>query len=204
MRRACLAAGVIGLVIIGVLVVGGIMVLRGGISGRAEPSAVEARIARTLRQWAIPSDVRGTSNPIASSPGVIAAGRAHFADHCATCHANDGSGQTTLGRNLHPRAPDMRRGATQGLTDGELFYIIENGIRLTGMPAWGREGSAEESWRLVHFIRHLRELTPEEKAEMEALNPKSPEEWRAAEDEAAFLRGADPAPSTPGHGAHTH
>jgi mono/diheme cytochrome c family protein len=204
MRGWCLAAGVAGLLIVGAAVVGGSMVLRGGISARTEPSAREARIARTLRGWAIPSEIRETRNPITSSPQVLAAGRAHFADHCASCHANDGSGQTVLGRGLYPRAPDMRRRETQELTDGELFYIIENGIRLTGMPAWGREGSAEGSWHLVHFIRHLPKLTPEEKAEMEALNPKSPEEWRAAEDEEAFLRGADPAPRTPGHGSHTH
>ena len=68
---------------------------------------------------------------------AIAEGRAHFADHCASCHANDGSGDTEMGRGLYPRAPDMRLAATQNLEDHELFYIIENGIRLTGMPAWG-------------------------------------------------------------------
>ena len=95
-------------------------------------------------------------------------------------------------------------GETQELTDGELFYIIENGVRLTGMPAWGGPGSAEGSWHLVHFIRHLPELTAEEKARMEALNPRSPEEWRALQDEEAFLRGEQPPAREPGHGAHSH
>jgi mono/diheme cytochrome c family protein len=204
MSRLCVVAGGVGLVIVALGALGAGLVLREGISARAEPSAMEARVARTLRRLAIPNDAREATNPIAPSPRALAAGLAHFADHCATCHANDGSGQTAIGRNLYPRAPDMRAPATQGLTDGELFYIIENGVRLTGMPAWGRAGSAEGSWHLVHFIRHLPKLTAEEKVAMEALNPKSPDEWRALEDEDAFLRGAEPAPREPGHGSHSH
>ena len=68
----------------------------------------------------------------------------------------------------------MRLAATQELTDGELFYFIENGIRFTGMPAWG-DGSPkgeELGWKLVHFIRHLPQLTPDEVGEMEGLNPQ--------------------------------
>jgi mono/diheme cytochrome c family protein len=198
------AAGALALAILGVAAIGAALVLRGGISARSEPSRLEARIARTVRGWAIPSEAREATNPIPASPRVIAEGLAHFADHCASCHANDGSGQTSIGRKLYPRAPDMRGAATQGLTDGELFYIIENGVRLTGMPAWGGPDSAEGSWHLVHFIRHLPRLTAEEKARMEALNPKSPDEWRALEDEEAFLRGEEPAAPEPGHGAHSH
>jgi mono/diheme cytochrome c family protein len=178
--------------------------VHGGISARAEPGALEARIARGIRNLAVPADARNARNPIAASPEVLAAGLAHFADHCASCHANDGSGQTKLGRSLYPRAPDMRRLETQELTDGQLFYIIENGVRLTGMPAWGESGSAEGSWHLVHFIRHLPRLSDEEMRRMEALNPRSPQEWRAIEDEDAFLRGEDLAPRAPGSGSHSH
>ncbi len=204
MRRWSWVAGALGLLIVVLAVLAGSVVLRGGISARAEPTSIEARVARALRSWAIPDEAREAPNPIPPSPRVLRAGLAHFADHCATCHANDGSGQTEIGRSLYPRAPDMRKPPTQELTDGELFYIIENGVRLTGMPAWGRAGSAEGSWHLVHFIRHLPELTAEEKAEMEALNPRSPEEWRAREEEEAFLRGGEPAPREPGHGTHAH
>jgi len=66
---------------------------------------------------------------------LIAEAKAHFADHCAICHANNGSGNTEIGRNLYPKAPDMRLPQTLNLTDGELYYTIHNGIRLTGMPA---------------------------------------------------------------------
>ncbi len=201
------AASIVAAAGVALVVVGGTVVaiaFRGGISARREPSAIEARVARALRTWAIPSEARDAPNPFQASPRVLAAGLAHFADHCASCHANDGSGQTAIGRNLYPRAPDLRHPATQGLTDGELFYIIENGVRFTGMPAWAGPGSAEGSWHLVHFIRHLPKLDGGERAQMEALNPKSPDEWRALQDEESFLRGDEPPPREPGHGGHTH
>jgi mono/diheme cytochrome c family protein len=200
-----LAGAVLGLAVLVVSAVGAALLTRGGISARPEPSALEARVARAVRHLAIPSSDRQARNPIGASPRVLAAGLAHFADHCAVCHANDGSGQTSIGRGLYPRAPDMRRPATQDLSDGELFYVIESGVRLTGMPGWGGPGSAEGSWHLVHFIRHLPAITAEEKAEMERLNPKSPDEWRALQEEDEFLRGATPAPAPASeHGSHLH
>ena len=64
---------------------------------------------------------------------------------------------------MFPRAPDMRLPDTQNQTDGEIYWIIENGIRLTGMPAWGPGGDNDaDTWKLVHFIRHLNELTPQQ------------------------------------------
>ena len=112
--------------------------------------------------------------------------------------------EAEIGRGLYPRAPDMRAGATQNLTDGELFSIIENGIRLTGMPAWGT-GTAEgvrASWALVHFIRRLPTLTDEEIDRMEALNPKTAEQWRQEEEARRFLAGDDPTP--PPVSTHKH
>ena len=105
-----------------------------GFSARDEPSAIERMLARRMRSIAVPSRAKGTPNPIALTPKALADARAHFADHCAMCHANDGSGQTEIGQNLYPKAPDMRLPDTQNLRDGELFYIIHNGIRLTECP----------------------------------------------------------------------
>lgn len=176
----------------------------GGISARTAPGAVETAAARRLRSLAIPRAVRQQSNPVPSSAEAVRHGLEHFADHCAVCHANDGSGDTEMGRGLYPRPPDMRLAATQQLTDGELFYIIENGVRFTGMPAWGT-GSAESqqaTWRLVHFIRHLPKLTAAERRTMEGLNPKPPAESPDGIDPDRFLSGDDP-PAAP-KPKHTH
>ncbi|MBI4888671.1 MAG: cytochrome c [Acidobacteria bacterium] len=193
------------LVLVGLLVVAGAVavgyVMNAGLSARAQPGSVETYVAGTIRNLTVARRARGLRNPVAPAPAVVAAGRAHFADHCASCHGNDGGGDTEMGRNLFPKAPDMRLAATQNLTDGELFWVIENGIRFTGMPGWstGTAEGEEASWHLVHFIRHLPDISEAEIAEMEALNPRSPEETRQEIAAEQFLRGDDPPPAAPGH-----
>jgi len=144
------------------------------------------------------------TNPVSLTDAVHEEGLEHFADHCSGCHANNGSGDSEIGRGLYPPAPDMRAAATQDLTDGELFAIIENGIRLTGMPAWGTGTPEGEraSWALVHFIRRLPTLTDEEISRMQALNPKTAEQWREEEEARRFLAGDDVNPSSPAPHEH--
>jgi mono/diheme cytochrome c family protein len=184
------------------IVVGGAMafwIASRGISARVQPGRIETAVARTMRGLAIPRSAHDLANPVPRSPEIIAEGMAHFADHCASCHANDGSGDTEIGRGLYPNAPDMRLPATQSLSDGELFYIIENGVRLTGMPAWstGTDEGREASWHLVHFVRELPKLTPDQIEEMKALNPRSPDEIRQEIEEEKFLQGGPDAPAPP-------
>ncbi|MGE3512865.1 MAG: cytochrome c [Vicinamibacterales bacterium] len=176
-----------------------------GLSTRVQPSVVEESIARAMRRLATPRSMRDTRNPVEASPEVMEEALAHFADHCAACHANDGSGATALGRSFYPPAPDMRQARTQQLTDGELFSIIENGIRLTGMPAWGTGTTDGEhgSWALVHFIRKLPSLTADDVARMEALNPRSPQEFRDEEEARRFLAGENVSPGQP-MSSHKH
>ena len=164
-----------------------------GISTRGKPMALEAFVATRLRHLAIPRRLRATENPVPETPEVLADARAHFADHCASCHGNDGSGATEIGQNLYPKAPDMRAAGTQSLSDGELFAIIKNGVRFTGMPAWGSGTPADDqdSWKLVRFIRHLPKLTPREVEEMQSMNPVSPGEQKEQQEEDQFLNGGD-------------
>jgi mono/diheme cytochrome c family protein len=185
--------------LVALVVVAGVMVyLQGrGVSAREKPSWLEAQAAVFMRGWMTPSTYKGMQNPVANTQENFLAAREHYADHCASCHANDGSGNTEMGQNLYPKAPDMRLPRTQELSDGELFYIIENGVMLTGMPGWstGTPEGERSSWQLVHFIRRLSSLTPEDLREMERLNPRSRAE---IEEEIAieqFLDGGEPAPS---------
>jgi mono/diheme cytochrome c family protein len=174
-----------------------------GFSARVPPSAIESSIAAAALNVAIPSDARDRQNPVPSSDDVIAEARAHWADHCAGCHANDGSGQIPQGQQMYPPAPDMRKEGTQKKTDGELFYVIENGVRLTGMPAWGGSAKHEQdSWKLVRFIRHLPSITAAELKEMESLNPKTPDDLEEERQEEEFLKGGTPA--EPAHEHHHH
>ena len=172
-----------------------------GISAQAQPGTLETVVARTMRRVAMPRSGRQLPNPVPKSAEVLAEGMAHYADHCAVCHANDGSGETEVGRGLYPKPPDMRLDATQSLTDGELFYIIENGVRLTGMPAWatGTEEGRTATWHLVHFIRELPRLKPEQIEQMKSMNPRSPQEVRQEIEEEKFLQGGTEPKPQPVH-----
>jgi mono/diheme cytochrome c family protein len=155
----------------------GVSMLHNGLSARATPTAVEAFMAQNAHRLAIPANARNEHNPIAPSDQTLHEAMAHFADHCATCHANDGSGNTLFGKGLYPKPPDLRLAETQKLSDGELFWIIQNGVRFTGMPAFGDSHRAQDSWKLVLFIRHVPQLTTEDRVVMEHYNRKGP--WKA-------------------------
>jgi mono/diheme cytochrome c family protein len=144
-----------------------------GFSAREKPWAIEEFVARRLRKLATGSDARRMMNPHSPSPEILAEARDHFAEHCALCHADDGSGKTEIGEGMYPPASDLRQPETQELTDGELFQIIRNGIRFTGMPGWGDVDTDEEIWELVLFVRHLPDLSAEE---LEHMRDKHPED----------------------------
>ena len=163
------------LVLAAALAIGaGVSMLHNGLSAHATPTAMEAMLARNARHLAIPANARSEHNPVPLSDQNLHEAMAHFADHCAPCHGNDGSGDTLYGRGLYPKPPDLRLAETQKLSDGELFWIIENGIRFTGMPGFVPPHGSQDDWKLVLFLRHLPQLTMEERAEMERDNPKGP------------------------------
>jgi mono/diheme cytochrome c family protein len=183
----------------------GIALIRRGFSARGTPSAVEKFAAITARQLAVPSKYRRLRNPFPASPENIQAGMEHFSDHCATCHANDGGGDTLFGKGLYPKPPDMRTGETQNKSDGELYYTIENGIRLSGMPAFGEEhiaGGDTDTWKLVLFMRHLPNLTADELKQMEQLNPKTEEDRQEENEEEEFLKGGETSGKSAGKRHH--
>jgi predicted CXXCH cytochrome family protein len=134
-----------------------------GFSATSAPSAFEVKVARFLRNFAIPGAESRKANPVANGPVALQQGRDAFLTRCAPCHGVDGRGTTPIGANEYPRVPDLHSGLTQDLTDGEIHYIIENGVQLTGMPAMHSQ-SATESWKLVSYIRSLRTATPQETA----------------------------------------
>lgn len=160
-----------------------------GFSARETPSKMELFVATKARALAVPASYRSLKNPVPNSPDNLRAGMEHFADHCFLCHANNGSGDTSFGKNMYPKPPDMRAAETQKKTDAELFYTIYNGIRLSGMPAFGEkdQSDADSTWQLVRFIRHLPALTEEEEKQMEKLNPKSAADRSEEEEEQRFL-----------------
>ena len=176
-------------------------VLQSGFSATEEPVKLEVLFARQLRNLAMPETQKQMRNPVPATDEILAEARVHFADHCANCHGNDGSGSTLIGQNFYPRTPDLTKRETQSFSDGELFYIIHKGVRFTGMPAWGkgRPDPDLDSWKLVHFIRHLPNITSEELEEMEQYNPVSQMAREEQERIDRFLQGEALDPQSPAH-----
>jgi predicted CXXCH cytochrome family protein len=152
------------LVVLGVLTV--ILIKWRGFRASSTPGALESVVARSVRNFAIPGEESSETNPVAGEPMAIAQGRSAFLTRCASCHGIDGRGATPIGANQYPRVPDLHSDQTQRLTDGDIHYIIENGVQLTGMPAMHSQSSSE-SWKLVSFIRNLHSASQHEAAEQQ-------------------------------------
>ena len=128
-----------------------------GFRATDEPSRLEKFLARGIRNLSIPSSEKAKSNPLERTSANLEEGREDFHSRCGACHGFDGKGQTTQSRGLYPKPPDLTAAQTQGLTDGEIHYIIAYGIRLSGMPAWSvpHETSDADAWKLTMFVRSL-------------------------------------------------
>ena len=162
--KSVILSVLVTLVVIGLILAGGLFYMRGqGFSAREEPTWMERAMARNARKIATPPDAKNLANPRAQQTAeMIGEADEHFVEHCGICHGIDGRGDSVIGRNLYPKVPDMSAADTQQLNDGEIYYIISNGIRLTGMPAWSSEDKPEAIWDLVSLIRRLPKLSPEE------------------------------------------
>jgi predicted CXXCH cytochrome family protein len=154
-----------------VAVVYAVAVVRRGFSAADQPSGFERIMAQAVRNISIPGRARNETNPLSATPEALAQAHDNFANRCANCHGNNGTGPSNIGQNLYPKAPDLRMPATQNLTDGQIHYIIKNGVRLTGMPAWGNPHIAQDdadAWKLVLYVRSIASLTPQEQSQQAA------------------------------------
>ena len=148
------------------------LLIRRGFRATTEPTYLEAVLARSVRNFAIPGAEDRRTTPLKGTPEELAQGREEFLARCQSCHGRDGRGETPMGQGLYPRVPDLTSARTQALTDGDLHYIIENGVQLTGMPAWQdqRTGSRDDIWKLVFYVRSLRGYSGAEQAQWKATS----------------------------------
>lgn len=124
-----------------------------GLSARRKPSNFEYAVANYALRLSIPTAAKNGKNPITPTPEALTAARKDYSDYCAVCHANDGAGNTDTAKGLSPEVPDLRARHVQELKDGQIFYVVKNGIRFTGMPGWNFQD--ERIWRLVSLIRQF-------------------------------------------------
>ena len=133
-----------------------------GCTAHEKPSNVEITLANLAKDLVIPMEAESRKNPVQATPDAVSKGRDVYLQSCAICHGSDGHGQTTLGQGMYPPAMDLTAPHVQHWDDSAMFWIIQNGVRMTGMASWKGTISEEDTWKLVTFLHQLPELNSAE------------------------------------------
>ena len=144
-------------VIVGALY-GAVGVWMVGCTASQKPSKVEEALANAAKDVAIPIRAQDLKNPVPNTTDVIEQGRHIYDQTCSLCHGSDGHGRTNLGLGMYPPVMDLTSPHVQHWTDAELFWIIQNGVRMTGMPSFQAILSGDDTWKLTHLIHALPRL----------------------------------------------
>jgi mono/diheme cytochrome c family protein len=197
----------IGLLIVAVVAVGGtgIALLTGAVDFAAttKASSLEARLARYVLDRSIERRAPKRTDPAPSSIDGIGAGLSHYRANCLACHGAPGVAPFELAKGLNPPAPDLSAPRTQERPDGELFWIVRHGIRMSGMPAFQPTHSDDEIWALIGAIRHLPRLMPEERAFLESAHEAQEHRHEAghADESSSLMTEPHEHPQEPALGA---
>ncbi|MGE5412753.1 MAG: c-type cytochrome [Syntrophomonadaceae bacterium] len=138
------------------------------VAASVPPGALEKRLAGFARDRSVAHRASSTPNPLGKDPAALRDGGEHYKEMCVTCHGAPGVDSSEIGEGLNPPAPDLTLARIQARSDGELFWIVQNGIRMSGMPAFGPTHKDREIWAIVAFLRHLPSLSPEEEKALAA------------------------------------
>ncbi|MGC9995173.1 MAG: c-type cytochrome [Terriglobia bacterium] len=145
-----------------------------GCTAHQQPSRIETTLANMAKDVVIPMEAEDKKDPLPDSQDVLNQGRELFVQSCAICHGADGRGGPYIGRNMYPPAMDMNSPHVQHWSDADLFWIIQNGVRLTGMPSWESSISETDTWKLVRFIHGLPRLNAAPPAPAATLQTQEP------------------------------
>jgi mono/diheme cytochrome c family protein len=135
-------------------------------SASVRPSKLEKWTAHAVLDAAVRARApRGKAAP--ADPASVERGREAYRQHCLVCHGVPGGEQSPIAAGLNPPVPDLAEPETQERTDGELYFLVSGGVRLTGMPAFEKSLTEKTRWELVAFLRALPKLGD---AELQALS----------------------------------
>jgi len=156
-------AGVI-LTVLVLVAIGGFVFATGryNVAATAPPDLTD-KIAPWVLEKALERRSREVTDPIAKDPGAVKRGMTHYRENCLPCHGAPGVDPAEYQEGMNPTPPGIDADAVQHDTDAELFWVIKNGIRMTGMPAFGVNHKDEEIRDIVAFVRHVRQLTDAER-----------------------------------------
>jgi mono/diheme cytochrome c family protein len=160
-------------------------------SAEIPPSKMEKTLATFALNKSVARRAPNRKNPLPATPENLRGGLAHFRENCVVCHGAPGVDPGEIGQGLNPGAPDLTLPRVQARTDGQLYWLVDGGIRMSGMPAFGPTHGENEIWQIVAFLRHLPEITDAEKAQL-----KGETETKEHHHEEA---SPSPATAKPGH-----
>jgi mono/diheme cytochrome c family protein len=126
-----------------------------GCTASKPPSEGETTLTNAAKDVVIPIEAGKMQNPLPETAEVVSQGHEVFLGSCVQCHGTNANGDTTVGRNMNPPAMDLHSPHVQHWSDGELYWIIRNGVRLTGMPSWQSSISDNDTWKLARYIHSL-------------------------------------------------
>ncbi len=159
---------VCGLVLAALLGVAYVKSGRFDVSAQKPAGVVERELAEMGMDAWVDHNAPKVQNPRASDPAVLQQGLAHYKENCVVCHGVPGTRPSEIARGMNPGPPDLARAGTQKMTDGQIFFIVSQGIRMTGMPSFSMTHKDDEIWAMVSFVRHLPTLTDAEKKTLTA------------------------------------
>ena len=137
------------------------------------PGKMEKEFATFALNKSVAKHAPNRRNPLTADPETFRGGLAHFRENCVVCHGAPGVDPGEIGQGLNPGAPDLTLARTQARSDGELFWIVSEGIRMTGMPAFGPTHKENEIWQIVAFLRHLPGIRDEEKTQLKGATEEA-------------------------------
>jgi mono/diheme cytochrome c family protein len=145
-------------VVIILIVVGGgaYWIVTFDISAVHPPGRAETSIAGTMKEWYIGRGARNVPTPtVVNNASSVSQGEALYSMACAQCHGPDGRKPMPVGETMNPRVPNLSSHDTQEMSDKELFWIIKNGLRFSGMPGFAKLNSDPEIWQITYYVRSL-------------------------------------------------
>jgi len=153
------------LIVLLILVIGIILFLYSGaynVSAMVPHNRLTLWMINTLKDNSIEkrsSDIKVPNN--LNDTSLVKIGFEHYREMCQGCHGAPGIERNEIGQGLYPKPPNLAHSAKE-MPASELFWITKNGIKLTGMPAFGKTHSDDKIWAIVAFMKTLPSMSKEQ------------------------------------------
>ncbi len=153
--------------ILGVILFEIIAVIASAYSGIPDVAATEPEgsmmkwFLSTTKDHSIGARAKNITVPPLEDSALITKGFSHYQEMCVTCHGAPGKTPDEFAKGLNPHAPNLAR-STRDMDPSEMFLVVKDGIKMTGMPGFASTHSDSELWAMVAFLKRLQTMTPEE------------------------------------------